>query len=301
MEMRIRGVQYFRSRHGKWYAYHRKTGKRIKSEPGTAAFLAEIESIERGGHVATPAPKSGTLAALALAYQKSPEFTELAPRTREDYQGIFAYLLPRVGADRLIDIDSAWVRDLRDAVFRKRKRHFANYAVVVLRLLFKWGRVSGQMRDNPAAEVPKLRRPKGIPKANRRWTAEELEIVLAAMPPELKLATMLGVATGMRESDVLTFPWSGYKGGLIQGRAAKTDTPIWMPAHPMKQLLDDAPRKSPIVVIGARGKPFTLDGFRARFFKVIREVRDAGKVEDGLTFHGLRTTTATMLAEAGCD
>jgi len=34
---------------------------------------------------------------------------------------------------------------------------------------------------------------------------------------------------------------------------------------------------------------------------VVRELFKAGIVAPGLTFHGLRTTTATMLAEADCD
>lgn len=225
----------------------------------------------------------------------------MAPRTRADYQAIFDYLKP-LAAHPLSGINAAYAIRARDHAFKRKKRHFANYVVVVMRLLFKWGKVRGRLRDNPAADVPKLLRPKGMPKANRRWTAEELRIVLDAMPPELRLATALGVTTGMREGDVLRFPWSGYRDGLIQGRAAKTGEPIWMPAHPMlRELLEGAPKKSPIIVIGARGKPYTEDGFRRRFFDVIRRLESEGRVAPRLTFHGLRTTTATMLAEAGCD
>ena len=170
-------------------------------------------------------------------------------------------------------------------------------------VLFKWGRLNGGLPEtNPAAEIPKFRRPKHLPKANRRWTAEELDIVLAALPPELRLAAVLAVCTGMRQGDVLRFPWSGYRDGKIQGRAAKTGTPIWMPAHPMlAELLAKAPRLSPTIVVGARGKPYSQPGFRARFWRVLSELRAAGKIGDGLTFHGLRTTCATMLHEAGCD
>src|SRR5689334_13856602 len=46
MEVRISGVQFFRSRYGKWYAYHRSTRKRIKAPHGTAAFLAELEALD---------------------------------------------------------------------------------------------------------------------------------------------------------------------------------------------------------------------------------------------------------------
>src|SRR5262249_28117155 len=144
--------------------------------------------------------------------------------------------------------------------------------------------------------------PKGLPKANRRWTDEELSIVMDAAPFSLRLGVALGLCTGMREADVITFPWSGYVDGKIQGRAAKTGTPIWMPAHPMLvEMLEAASKLSPIVLIGERGRPYTQNGFQSVFFKLIRKLVEAGKVRPGLTFHGLRTTTATKLAEAGCD
>jgi integrase len=56
-----------------------------------------------------------------------------------------------------------------------------------------------------------------------------------------------------------------------------------------------------VIVVGARGRPYTESGFRAMFFKMIRKLRDDRKVAGGLTFHGLRHTTGTKLAEAGCD
>lgn len=55
------------------------------------------------------------------------------------------------------------------------------------------------------------------------------------------------------------------------------------------------------IVVGQRGEAFTESGFRARFFKVIRQLTADGEVGLGLTFHGLRHTAATMLADAGCD
>ena len=65
--------------------------------------------------------------------------------------------------------------------------------------------------------------------------------------------------------------------------------------------LDAAPRKSPIIVVGARGRPYTSDGYRARFFRAIRKLEGAGRVDVGLTFHGLRHTVGKQLADVGCD
>jgi len=55
------------------------------------------------------------------------------------------------------------------------------------------------------------------------------------------------------------------------------------------------------MVLGARGRPFTSSGFRARFFKLIRDQKAKGAVGAGLTFHGLRHTATKNLLDAGCD
>jgi integrase len=58
---------------------------------------------------------------------------------------------------------------------------------------------------------------------------------------------------------------------------------------------------SPVIVVNKWGRPYTESGFRASFFKLIRKLKDEGKVGLGLTFHGLRHMVATQLADAGAD
>jgi len=243
MQMRIPGVKLYRSRHGKVYAYHRATGRRLRAPLGTTAFLAEVERLNNS-IVPPPAPRPGTLGGLIAAYRDSPEFRQLAARTRSDYQKVFDYLKPLDG-DVLVNINRGYALEIRDAAFTARKRHFANYVVTVLRLLFGWAAMRGLVDNNPAV-VPKLRRPRDAAEANRRWTPEELQVVLDAATFELRLPIALAVCTGMREADVLRFPWAGYVDGMIEGREAKFGSPIWMPAHPMlRELLDQAPTAEP--------------------------------------------------------
>jgi len=299
VEITVKGINKVKAK-GRTYYYHRVTGTRIRAEFGTPAFLTEVEQLT--GRTSSGVQTSrGTLGALIEGYRKSPEFTQLAARTRADYQKVFDYLQPLAG-DALNEFDKRAIIEIRDAAFAKRKRRFANYTVAVLSLLFNWGVRRGLCESNPVRDTPKLRRPRSLPKANRRWTREELQIVLAAAPRELKLAIALAVCTGMREADVLRFPWSGYKDGYVTTRALKTGAPIEMPAHPLlRELADAAPRTSPVMVVGAKGQPFTGSGLRQRFFGLVRDLREKGLVGEGLTFHGLRTTCATLLAEAGCD
>ncbi|MBV8095366.1 MAG: tyrosine-type recombinase/integrase [Acetobacteraceae bacterium] len=120
--------------------------------------------------------------------------------------------------------------------------------------------------------------------------------------PELRLATVLAVTTDRRESDVLRFPWSGlYRWSHPRARRESGRARLDAGAPDAQSIVGRGPAEKPDHRHRARGKPYTQNGFQRRFFEVIRKLRNAGRVGGGLTFHGLRTTTATMLAEAGCD
>jgi integrase len=54
-------------------------------------------------------------------------------------------------------------------------------------------------------------------------------------------------------------------------------------------------------VLGSRGEPYTPDGFRTMLWKLIHKLEVAGEVMPGLTFHGLRHTAASTLAELGAS
>lgn len=306
--MHLKGIKAYQSK-GRVYYYHRATKTRIKAEVGTPEFVREVERLNKAAEKATTGPAAGTLGSLIVAYRSSPEWVEKAPATKADYQDIFDYLKPMADLP-LVLIDGPFVVKLRDKAFAKRKRRFANYVVQVLSLLFNWGRPRGHTTTNPAKDVPKLRRPRGEVDANRPWTVEEFSIVMAALPVELRPALALGAYAGLREGDACALPWRAYDGTAIESRQGKTGMPIWVPAHRDLRAILDAERgrrgigpgdRDTPILAGARGGPLTTAGFRARFFAVIREVTEEEWVRPGLTFHGLRHTAATLLAEAGCD
>lgn len=305
MDFKVPGVKAYRSR-GKTYAYHRATGKRIKAPVGTAAFMAEVERLNGG--IAKAEAKPGTLGALIQRYRAGPEFAELAPRTRSDYQKIFDYLKPLDG-DLLVDINSAYVIEARDSAFEAHKRRFANYVVAVLRLLLKWGEARDLVALNAAAAVPKLRRPRSAPVVNRAWSDEECAAVLSAATGGIKVAIALGMFAGMREGDALSVTRAAYDGSWLHWKQGKTGNDIEVPAHPMLKAILDAEidrRKTHAVtaltlVIGDRGGSYTGDGFRAMFFRHVRGLAQDEKVRSGLTFHGLRHTAGKALAELGAE
>ena len=109
--------------------------------------------------------------------------------------------LQRIDGMPLMEIGSPEILGIRDKAFEQRRRRFANYVLSVLSLLFAWGWLRGWLAANPAAGVPKIRRPKDTPRANRPWTVPEFVTVVRAAPAELQPPIVLGLF--LREGDVL--------------------------------------------------------------------------------------------------
>lgn len=309
MIIRLQGIKRTTVK-GRTYYYHRATGKAIKAEAGSAAFAEEVARLDKLAAAGKDAPKAtpNTWGWLVELYRGSPEWLQLAPRTRKDYQSVFDYLdAPEAGKRGMRDlplehITGPSLMSLRDKTFAKRGRRMANYALVLISIVFNWGRPRGKCGANPAEDLPRIRRPRDARQVNRPWTDGELAAVLAAAPEQLKLAIALGAYVGLREGDALRLPWSAYDGEAIEWRQAKTGEIVWVPAHrELRTMLDGARRQGTIMVVNSWGSSFTDSGFRASFFKLIRKLAADGKVGKGLTFHGLRHTVATRLADAGAD
>jgi hypothetical protein len=180
MLMRVPGIKRVTVRkRGKLYVYfrHRATGRTIKAQFGTAEFAAEAARLDAKAKSKTVLP--GSLGELIKLYRVAPEHTNLAPRTKKDYERVFLYLEP-IEDMPLVEIDSRFVYGLRDKAFAKHKRRFSTYVVQVLRIVLEWGKSRGYVRANPASGVKAIRRPKGYRRANRAWTDAEREAVLSA-------------------------------------------------------------------------------------------------------------------------
>src|ERR1019366_3652583 len=231
MLMRLKGIKPVTVRKGGReyrYFYHRATGTRLSAEFGTAAFVEEVAALD--AKTKRQAPRDGSLHALIVAYRASPEFTGLAPVTRSDYQRVFDWLQP-INDTALIEFDTSLIYALRDKAFAQRKRRFANYVVQVLRLVLEWGKPRGFVTENVAAGVAQLPRPKKMARANRPWSDEEREIVLAEAEIGLRVMIALGMFAGLREGDACALPKVAYDGALIETIASKNSEPLWILAH----------------------------------------------------------------------
>ncbi len=298
MIVRVKGVKKVRAK-GHIYFYHRKTMTRLPGQPGSAEFMAALDALNRKQELAAG---PGTLGALIEKYRRSPEFNVVIGKTsRSVYQEVFDYLKPIAGMP-LNKIDSAFLYQVRDKAMAKKKRHFANMIITVLRLLFTWGMKRDHLDRNPALAVDPIKKPKNARIINRPWRIEELDTVLTEAPPRLLVPIAIAAYAGLRECDVVKVTWHSYDGTSFETRQQKTGNPMWVKAHyRLREILDATPHVSPNIVVSTLGKPYTEEVLRAQFFPLIRRLVAEGKVQPGLSFHGLRHTLGTLLAEAGCD
>jgi integrase len=300
--VRVRGIKrYFEPKAGKYYCYHRATGKRIEEEFGSLAFFARLsaleEEVQRRAEVQA---KPNTLKALILSYKASDGFAGLAPRTRSDYEKVFAFLAP-VWDGQVSAFTTPQIVVLRDKWRKERGRCFINKTLAVVSIIFAHGVERGLLNTNPVRDVKQIRRPKDAPAVNRPWTIAERKAAMAHLPVHLKLPFTIGLYSGMREGDVIRAPRSIISASSIKIKTAKRGVWIDIPILPeLKAALEAAPAHDAITLcVNSRGKPWTLQGFSCSFRKAIKQLEEAGLVGDGLTFHGLRHTVATTLAESG--
>lgn len=305
--VRVKGLQRFRDkRNGKVYCYHRKTGKRLKATFGTPEFLAEFAAITaKAQQKEEENAKPKTFGQLVAVYLKSSWYTRLAPRTQKDYAKELKEL-EHLNHMPLSKWDRPFCAQLRDMVEKERSWHKANAMLAVLGVVFKLGTEYGGMTENPCFRLTKARRPESEEEgeeANRPWTDDERCVVLAALPPHIRLPVAIAQFTGLREADVLKLPRTACASGWLRHKTGKSRkrTEVVLPIFEgFAAELDRAPQHDAITLCAnSRGKPWTESGFRCSFFKEIKKLEEAGKVEPGLTFHGLRHTVGGVLAEHG--
>jgi integrase len=303
--VRVKGFHIFKDRHGRLRCYHRKTRTSVdlaRAPIGSAEFIAECAKIAALAAAKAGKEKPGTLGLLICDYRKSPVFQDLAPRTRADYQGLFEYLRP-IADTPITSFNRPLVVRIRDKAAAALGRRRGNYVRAVLSILFSWGRERGYLADNPASGIKDIRRQKGAPEANRPWSDQEREAVIAAAPAHIRPAIALMMFTGLGPKDALTLPRNFAKGGEIATRRAKTGEPVFWPMPaPLAAILDQAPsHASTTLCANSKGLPWTLSGFATSWRTLRLRLEKDGLIGPGLTPYGLRHTVAVILRESGCD
>lgn len=317
---RVKGLK-----RGKWYVrsdgsrvrylYYR-AGKdliRLHEKEGSPEFLLEIEGIKRRiseGEKPITEPQ-GSWGWLVKKYQDSPEYQELSEKTKVGYQRYIG-VLSALSKVPLLRFSRKEVIAIRDKFYTKAKEksgsgiRSAEYLVSVIGLIWEWGRQRSLVPagDNPAHGVPKLKKQKKdrVSSREKAWSDAEVERALALSSGGIRLAIALAVYTGQRQGDILSFTWDDIREGWLTVKQSKTGQSLFVPLHPdLVTLLQAAEDFKGSIVKNSHGKPYTPDGFQTVYGRFASKLKQDGLLRKDRTFHGLRHTAATRLADAGAD
>jgi integrase len=273
-----------------FYAW--RGGPRIEAAPGTPEFIAEWQRLTADRD--KPTHHTGTLQEVINAYQLAPAFLDLAQATRDGYVRRIRKIEAEFGDLPLRAIADPRTRgvmlDWRDGLPGKRE---ADYCLAVLARVLSWGVDRGRIAKNP------LERPGRLYNGTRAesvWSDAEIEALLAAASPVIRLPFLIALHTGQREGDILRLTWSAYDGKTIRLRQSKGGRHVLVPVTAdLKAELDGTKRIAVTICATSRGQSWTTDGFKSSWAKA----KDAAGIKN-LTFHDVRGTAVTRLAIAGC-
>jgi integrase len=286
----------------KTFYYHRRTGRKIEGELGTAAFMASYEEACNFARQRTE-----TFATVIADYYGSKLFTKLSERTRSDYIKLRNVIEPKWGGIPLEVLkDERIKRDFRkwrDGLCDERGDRQADLIFAVTRRIVSFAVDDGRLPINHLIGI------EGVYESDRSdiiWLPEHVEAFMKTANRGMQLALILALNLGRREGDLIRLTWDDFKGDIImvtnrkRGRKAKFPAMVTQALRDAlmayKQSLGVIPHPSRTILTSPRkGEPWPDKQFSNKFSKAKNE---AGLTE--LHFHDLRGTAVTVLAEHGC-
>lgn len=237
--------------------------------------------------------ESVTVGAILDRYERDC-LPKLAPRTQRDYARHLVKLRAIFGsrvADELRPRDfGPFLQVDRGQVSRVRQLAVLSAAFTEAVSAWYW------IERNVLRDV---KRPKSKPR-DRLITDAEFEAVRKTAPERMGLAMQLALLTGQRQGDLLRFKWTDIRDGAIHVRQSKTGKRIAIELNPeLKRVLGKCAQltnrePSEYVLPTRLGKPYTPEGFRAGWQRIIRAwVKRGG---ENFHFHDIRALAATKCA-----
>lgn len=265
------------------------------SEDFMRQYAAALEGVKaQAVEVGAARTKAGSVNALIVSYDKSPEFRGLKPSTQAVRRNIIERELRTPHGDKLIKgLGRAHVKAIIGS--KAATPEAANNLLKVLRTLLAYAVDIEMIASSPALGI---KRYKSKGEGFHTWTEAEVAQFQERHPIESKagFALALLLHTGQRRGDVVKLGWQHVCGDLIMVRQEKTDEPLSIPIDDeLARALAALPRTNFTFLLTEFGKPFTSAGFGNWF----RDRCD----EAGLpqcSAHGLRKLAATRLCDAGC-
>ena len=296
MRVPLKGIHHVKARLASGatasYCYAWRGGPRLIGEPGSPEFLASYTA----AHASRRQPDGSSFHSIIAGYKASRDFAALRPRTRADYLQLIAKIETKFGDLPLAALDDARVSrdflDWRDSMAHTPRQ--ADYAWMVLMRLLSWARARGLTLYRPPERIDRLYH---ADRSEKIWSEQHIAAFMGVASEPLQRALVLALETGQRQGDLLLLPWSAYDGGWIRLRQGKTGRAVNIPVtRRLRAVLENTKRTSTVILTDSRGRAWKPNTFRRMWGIATKKA----KIAD-LTFHDLRGTAVTRLAEAECS
>ena len=228
---------------GKIYFYAWRGGPRIKSLPGTDAFVREV--VERRAE--RKQGEAGRISGLIVEWRNSPSWTAephlggLSPSTKKNWMRWLDEIADHFGPLRIKHFERPEIRrDIKR--WRDKWRgtpRAADMAKQVLSALLSHAVEEGQLSSNPCFGIANLY---SNDRSGLIWTEEDVTNFVRSAPKELSFALRLACLTGLRQGDLLKLAWGHIGAQTIEMRTAKSKGRLsyTVPLYPaLQELLDE--------------------------------------------------------------
>jgi integrase len=297
--IKLRYVESFKDRQGKIRHYFRRShGPRVvlKGLPGSDEFMAAYQtalSQKDRLEVAKDRHAPGTFARLIEDYFLTPNFLSLKSSSQAVSRGIMERFAAEQGHRLVSQMKREHVLKLVGA--KASTPAAANNFLKKLRVLIGFAIDTGVRKDDPTIRIKKF--PEG---EHHTWNDIEITQFEKTFPigSFQRMAFALHLYTGQRRDDVRRMAWSDIEGDLIWVEQEKGDAKLYIPIHSeLRLVLDKWPRQHVTMLVGSRGKPYTVESYG----NLMADAIDAAGLPKRCVLHGVRKAAARRLAEAGCS
>jgi len=280
-----------------YYAWRGKGAPRLKSKPGTPAFIDELQRAQASRQRIDPTTVKG----LTLKFRTSEAWAKLSPKTKSEWTRWLDRIAQHFGdthlstlcrehADPKLTGRAAIGAFLKKYESRPRTR---DMALQVFSRLCSYGVEEFLLSKNPCLG---FRRIYQVNRSERIWTDADFAKLKVSASCELVWAANLAALTGLRRGDLLKLAWSNITGNRIEiatGKSRHRRKVVIPIGAELNALLAEIPKRAATVLTNTEGRPWA-SGFSASWQTAAKR---AGLTD--LHFHDLRGTAATRLFLAG--
>lgn len=271
-----------------YYAWRGPKAPRLRSPPGTAAFVEELAN----AHAERKGGDPTTLSGLCARFRASDDWKGFAETTRRNWSPWLDRIQVRFGDLRLAQFDRAAmrpeIRKWRDQF--KATPRAADVGLQVFSRLLAFALAEGRLASNIVTPIPHLYR---NDRSGIIWTEDDLTALASVAPLEIMWAARLAAYTGLRQADVLRLSWTHVSPLAIEVRTRKTGSTVTIPVYAaLKAFLATVPKRATTILTNTRKQPWG-SGFGSSWQDAVK----AAGIDKH--FHDLRGTAATNFYRAG--